>query len=370
MRGVLHQRSGLVDLEQPEIAAACDGHQHALRALHGRLEQGRVDGDLGRLECTSVSTRRADAHQRGARAGHDALDVGEVDVDQARRGDQVGDALHTVEQHLVGAAERIHQRYGGVAHLQQPVIGNDDERVAALPQRRDARFGLIAPALALERERPRHHADRQRAELARDGRDDGRATRAGATAFACGHEHHVCAAQQLLDVVLGVFGGLATHLGVGACAESAGGVAPDVELDVGIAHQQRLRVGVDRDELHALEAVLDHPVDGIDAAATDADHLDDGEVVVRGGHDRPFFARALISDPLRPWLSSVRRTPRANSQPQLKVYSYVKLFCANRTVGRGQALSMQARRRQRQEFPAISGDDYYLTVGKSGLETS
>ena len=142
----------------------------------------------------------------------------------------------------------------------------------------------LRAALALERERPGHDADGQRAELARDGRDDGRAAGAGATALARGDEHHVGAAQQLLDVVLGVLGGLAPHLGVGAGAESAGGVTPDVELDVGIAHQQRLGVGVDGDELHALQALFDHPVDGIHAAATDADHLDDGEIVVRGRH--------------------------------------------------------------------------------------
>jgi hypothetical protein len=37
-----------------------------------------------------------------------------------------------------------------------------------------------------------------------------------------------------------------------------------------------LRVGVDGDELDALKALFDHPVDGIDAAAADADHLDHG----------------------------------------------------------------------------------------------
>ena len=166
-------------------------------------------------------------------------------------------------------------------------------RVAAFPQRGDAGLGLVAPALALERERPRHHADGQRAELAGDGRDHGRAAGAGAAALARGDEHHVGAAQQLLDVVLGVLGGLAPDLGVGARAEAAGGVASDVELDVGIAHQQRLRVGVDGDELDALEALLDHPVDGIDAAAADADHLDDGEVVMRGGHRIAFLPGCL-----------------------------------------------------------------------------
>src|SRR6476620_961238 len=39
VRGLLHQRGGLVDLEQAEVAAAGDRHQHALGALHRRLEQ-------------------------------------------------------------------------------------------------------------------------------------------------------------------------------------------------------------------------------------------------------------------------------------------------------------------------------------------
>jgi hypothetical protein len=45
-----------------------------------------------------------------------------------------------------------------------------------------------------------------------------------------------------------------------------------------------LRVGVDRDELDALEADLDHPVDRVHAAAADADDLDDREVVLRCCH--------------------------------------------------------------------------------------
>ena len=72
--------------------------------------------------------------------------------------------------------------------------------------------------------------------------------------------------------------------GLRARAEAAGELAADVELDVGIAHQQRLRIGIDGDELDALESDLDHPVDGIDAAAADTDDLDDREVVVRCCH--------------------------------------------------------------------------------------
>jgi hypothetical protein len=77
-----------------------------------------------------------------------------------------------------------------------------------------------------------------------------------------------------------VLGGARTHLGVGAGAEAPGELAADVELDVGVAHQERLRVGVDRDELDTLESDLDHPVDGVDTTTTDAHDLDDGQVVL------------------------------------------------------------------------------------------
>jgi len=58
----------------------------------------------------------------------------------------------------------------------------------------------------------------------------------------------------------------------------------DVELDVGVRHQERLRVRVDGDELDTLEADLDHAVHGVDAAAADADDLDDRQVVLRSCH--------------------------------------------------------------------------------------
>src|SRR5690606_6633254 len=46
-------------------------------------------------------------------------------------------------------------------------------------------------------------------------------------------------------------------------------------------------VGVDGDELDPFQPGVDHPVDGVDAAAADADDLDHGEVVLwRAGHQR------------------------------------------------------------------------------------
>ena len=162
-----------------------------------------------------------------------------------------------------------------------------------------------------------------------DPGDDGRATGAGAAALARGDEDHVGALEDLLDLLGVVLGGLLADLGVGAGAEPAGELAADVELDVGVAHQQRLGVGVDGDELDALEADLDHPVDGVDAAAADADDLDDGQVVLRCCHvGGPLLKLGAGRWRTAVWQESYATSPSPlppppRAQRQLKGYSYV-----------------------------------------------
>ncbi len=129
---------------------------------------------------------------------------------------------------------------------------------------------------------------------------DGGAAGAGAATLAGGDEDHVGALEDVLDLAGVVLGGLAADVGVGAGAEAAGELAADVELDVGVAEQQRLGVGVDGDELNALEPDVDHPVDGVDAAAADSDDLDDRDVVVGGGHAGAPLLRAGRAPPGRP----------------------------------------------------------------------
>ncbi len=72
----------------------------------------------------------------------------------------------------------------------------------------------------------------------------------------------------------------AADLGICARTEPAGDLATDVELDVGVAHQEGLGVRVDGDELDAAKPELDHPVDSVNAATANADDLDHGEVVL------------------------------------------------------------------------------------------
>ena len=205
------------------------------------------------------------------------------------RGDQVGDALDTGEQHLVGRLEGVQHADLPVGDRQQPVVRDHDEGVDLVAQRLDAGLGLHCPALALEAERPGHYAYGQRAQGAGDVGHHRRAAGARAAALTGGDEDHVGALEDLFDLLTVVLGGLAPDFGVRSRAEAAGELAADVEFDVGVTHQQRLGVGVDGDELDALESLFDHPVDGVDSAAADSDDLDDREVVLRCCHDEGPF---------------------------------------------------------------------------------
>ena len=138
---------------------------------------------------------------------------------------------------------------------------------------------------ALEVERPRDDADGQRADLVLgDLGDHRRGAGAGAAALAGGDEDHVGALERLLDVVARLLRGALADLRVGAGAEALGQVVADVELDVGVRHLERLGVRVGGDELDAGEAGVDHAVDGVGAAAADADDLDDCEIAACGFH--------------------------------------------------------------------------------------
>ncbi len=135
-----------------------------------------------------------------------------------------------------------------------------------------------ARSLPSNRERPRHDAHGERAELAADLRDDGRAAGSSSAAFAGRDEHHVRALERFLQLVSALLRRGETDARVRAGAEAARRLRADVDLLVRLGHEERLRVRVDRDELDARDTGLDHPRDRVRAAAADADDLDDGEV--------------------------------------------------------------------------------------------
>ena len=163
-------------------------------------------------------------------------------------------------------------------------FGTTIERVDGLLELRDAEVRLGRALATFESERTRHDADREGAEVPRDLGHDGGAAGARASPFAGGDEHHVGALQDLLDLVGMLFRCAPPDIGIGAGTEAARGLSADVELDLGVGHQQGLRVRVDSDELHAMETCLDHPVHGVHAASADPHDLDHGEVVLRSIH--------------------------------------------------------------------------------------
>jgi len=81
-----------------------------------------------------------------------------------------------------------------------------------------------------------------------------------------------------------ILGSLTADRGVRSGAEAVRQFTANVELRLSVRHEQSLRVSVDRDELNALEADLDHSVHGVDSAAADADDLDHCQVVLRCRH--------------------------------------------------------------------------------------
>ena len=274
-----HDLGRLVDLEQADVGAAGDVEQDPGRALDRRLEQRRRHGRARSFRRAVVSARHADPHQRRPRLAHDRPHVGEVEVDEAGDGDQVGDALDSLPEHVVGHAERVDDRGLLLDHLQQAVVLDHDQRLEPVAQALDSLLCLLRALPALEVERLRDDADRERSELAAELGDDRRAARAGAAALAGGDEDHVRALERLLQLVAALLRGGETDCGIRACAEAAGGGRADVDLDVGVADHQRLGVRVHRDELDAGQPGVHHPVDGVRAAAADADDLDHCEVV-------------------------------------------------------------------------------------------
>src|SRR6267378_804469 len=263
----------LLNLLQGDVLAGGDVEKDALGAVDRRLEQRAGNGLLGGVLGPGVAGAVADAHQRLTGVLHDRLDVGEVEVDDARLGDKVGDALDALAENVVRHAERFLEGRLGAGDLCEPVVGDDDERVYLAPQGLDALLGSVVADAALERERPRHDADGQRAGLFRQLGNDGRRPGPGATAHAGGDEDHVGFLDHCRQLGPALVGGVAAARPVTAGAQATGDLVAHLDLDVRLAALERLLVGVHCDELD-LERFRDHAIDGVAATATTADDLD------------------------------------------------------------------------------------------------
>ena len=149
-----------------------------------------------------------------------------------------------------------------------------------LGQLRDAVVGHAEALVAFHLKRLGHHRDGEDAQLARDLGHHRRRAGAGATAHARGDEQHVAALDQLDDAIAILHRRLAADLRIGAGAESLGDVAADLQRGLDLRGLQRLRIGVDADEVHAFDPAGHHVRDGVAAAAAHADDLDHSALAV------------------------------------------------------------------------------------------
>ena len=116
-------------------------------------------------------------------------------------------------------------------------------------------------------------------EVLRDLRDDRRGAGSGATTHAGGDEDHVGVLERLVDLLGVLFRRALAHGRIGSGAQAAGQLVTDADLVRRVALEERLGIGVHADELHAHHLGANHPIDGVAAPASDADDLDECEVL-------------------------------------------------------------------------------------------
>ena len=113
-----------------------------------------------------------------------------------------------------------------------------------------------------------------------DLRHNGSRTGAGAAAHTGGDEDHLRALEGICNLILALLGRTLADLRVCTCAAALGELGAQLHLGGSMVLGQRLLVGVHCDEFDALQAVADHAVDGVAAAAAYADDLDRRNVFV------------------------------------------------------------------------------------------
>ena len=109
---------------------------------------------------------------------------------------------------------------------------------------------------------------------------DGRGTCTRSATHTCGDEHHLGAIGQSLADGVGILLGKVTgDFGLGTCTET---LLADEKLVGDVRAFECLLICINNEEGDIFDSGFVHMLDGIGAAATYADHLDDGVVLLGG----------------------------------------------------------------------------------------
>src|SRR5665811_305136 len=93
-------------------------------------------------------------HESAASSLDDGPHIGEINVYQARHVDEVTYAFHSLAQDIIGYGERLEQARSPLDHLQEPVVGNDDDGVCSFSKITYSLFCLDVALGSLKAERP------------------------------------------------------------------------------------------------------------------------------------------------------------------------------------------------------------------------
>jgi hypothetical protein len=97
----------LVDLEEADVEPPVTLSRIPVAPSIDASSSGEETAGAGCLGGAVLARRAPMPHQRRAGVAHDRAHVGEVEVDEARLGDQVGDALHALAKDVVRHPERL-----------------------------------------------------------------------------------------------------------------------------------------------------------------------------------------------------------------------------------------------------------------------
>ncbi len=193
--------------------------------------------------------------------------IGEIQIDKTRQFDKIRNALDTLPQNIVGNRERIQQGNALLADKFETFIGDYDEGIHMIFQRRNAAFCLLHTAPALKIKRFGDNPNRKDTHIVRNFGDDRRRARSRAAAHTGRDKDHIAAADGRSNCFTAFVGSFLTHFGFGARPFSMGYLFPDLNLLSSLGTVQGLPVCIDADKLNTLHAACHHSVDGIPAAA-------------------------------------------------------------------------------------------------------
>jgi hypothetical protein len=183
--------------------------------------------------------------------------------------------LDALSQNIVGDSERIVECGLLLNHSEKLFVRDGNDRVDLTGQTDNAFVSKSLSLRTFKSEGSGNYGDRQRAHFLSDISDDLSSTCSGATAHTCGDEDHVCTFENFANVALALFGGVASNLRVSTGAKSSGEVNTQLDLLLRWRQIQHLDVGIHRNEFNTLDATLNHALDGVTSASTNANYLND-----------------------------------------------------------------------------------------------